>query len=111
MKFVSYLKEEHDQLAILVDGLLFDLETLHPDLPGNMSMFLHYWEDMLPMVRAGEIGISEGHIAREKGVSVEAVQLLAPVPFPGSCRDGYAFRQHVMTARRNRNAPMIAEFD
>jgi len=37
--------------------------------------------------------------------------LLAPVPFPTSCRDGYAFRQHVATARRNRGAGMIAAFD
>jgi fumarylacetoacetate (FAA) hydrolase len=39
------------------------------------------------------------------------VQLLAPVPFPTSCRDGYAFRQHVAAARRNRKAEMIAAFD
>src|SRR5206468_1855725 len=37
--------------------------------------------------------------------------LIAPVPRPTSCRDGYAFRQHVETARRNRKVPMIAEFD
>lgn len=36
---------------------------------------------------------------------------LAPVPRPPSCRDGYAFRQHVATARRNRNVEMIPEFD
>ena len=41
----------------------------------------------------------------------DAVQFIAPVPFPSSCRDGYAFRQHVAAARRNRKAEMIAEFD
>ncbi|KAA0253108.1 fumarylacetoacetate hydrolase family protein [Acidobacteria bacterium ACD] len=40
----------------------------------------------------------------------EAV-LLAPLPRPVSVRDGYAFRQHVETARRNRGVPMIPEFD
>jgi fumarylacetoacetate (FAA) hydrolase len=39
------------------------------------------------------------------------VQLLSPVPFPASCRDGYAFRQHVEAARRNRKVEMIKEFD
>jgi hypothetical protein len=39
------------------------------------------------------------------------VTLLAPVPRPPSVRDGYAFRQHVETARRNRGLPMIPEFD
>jgi len=33
------------------------------------------------------------------------------VPNPTSCRDGYAFRQHVAAARRNRKVDMIAEFD
>lgn len=37
--------------------------------------------------------------------------LLAPVPHPRSCRDGYAFRQHVAAARRNRGVEMIKEFD
>jgi fumarylacetoacetate (FAA) hydrolase len=36
---------------------------------------------------------------------------LAPVPHPTSCRDGYAFRQHVAAARRNRKVDMIPEFD
>ena len=37
--------------------------------------------------------------------------LLAPLPRPVSVRDGYAFRQHVETARRNRGLAMIPEFD
>lgn len=37
--------------------------------------------------------------------------LLSPVPKPSSMRDGYAFRQHVEAARRNRGVEMIAEFD
>jgi fumarylacetoacetate (FAA) hydrolase len=39
------------------------------------------------------------------------VKLLAPIPRPPSMRDGYAFRQHVETARRNRGLEMIPEFD
>ena len=39
------------------------------------------------------------------------VKLIAPVPRPTSMRDGYAFRQHVEAARRNRGVPMIEEFD
>lgn len=40
-----------------------------------------------------------------------AVKLLAPIPRPPSMRDGYAFRQHVETARKNRGLEMIPEFD
>jgi fumarylacetoacetate (FAA) hydrolase len=39
------------------------------------------------------------------------VTLLAPIPRPPSMRDGYAFRQHVETARKNRGMEMIPEFD
>src|ERR1044071_8073789 len=44
-------------------------------------------------------------------VKESEVRLEAPVPHPTSCRDGYAFRQHVAAARRNRKVDMIAEFD
>jgi fumarylacetoacetate (FAA) hydrolase len=43
--------------------------------------------------------------------SAAAVSLRAPIPRPPSLRDGYAFRQHVEAARRNRGLPMIPEFD
>ncbi len=44
-------------------------------------------------------------------VPFDEADLLAPVPHPTSCRDGYAFRQHVAAARRNRKVDMIPEFD
>ena len=111
MKLVSYFKEEHDQLAILVDGLLFDSDILHPDLPTSMGMFLNYWEDLYPIALSTELAIIEGQISKNKGIPVGQVRILSPVPFPPSCRDGYAFRQHVEAARRNRKVPMIPEFD
>jgi len=111
MRLISYLKEEHEQLAVLVEGFLYDMELIHPDVPNNMNMFLNYWEELFPIVQAGELTIREGHIGRGKAVPVAGARLLAPVPFPSSCRDGYAFRQHVAAARRNRKAPMIPEFD
>jgi fumarylacetoacetate (FAA) hydrolase len=47
----------------------------------------------------------------EKAIDYSDLNILAPVPQPSSCRDGYAFRQHVAAARRNRKVPMIEEFD
>ena len=111
MKLVSYLRDDQDQLALLVDGMLFDMEFIHPDLPNNMSMFLNYWESCFSMAQAGQISIDEGKISKSKAFPFNGVKILAPVPFPTSCRDGYAFRQHVAAARRNRNAQMIPEFD
>ncbi|HEY6902111.1 MAG TPA: fumarylacetoacetate hydrolase family protein [Puia sp.] len=111
MKLVSYLKEEQEQLAVLVNGLLYDMELIHSDLPNTMGMFLNYWDDLIPLVRASEVAISEGQIRAIRATPLDRVRILAPVPNPPSCRDGYAFRQHVASARRNRKVPMIPEFD
>jgi fumarylacetoacetate (FAA) hydrolase len=111
MKLVSYLKDGHDQLSILVDGYLYDLDLLHPDMPSSMSMFLNYWEDACEAALRGEAAIKSGRISNVRAVPLDSVQLLSPVPSPTSCRDGYAFRQHVESARKNRGAAMIPEFD
>src|SRR5688500_9291555 len=111
MKLVSYLKDEHDSLGILVDDRVYDMEVLHPDLPNTMGLFLNYCEDSFPMATGCIELIKEGKIRVEKGKPISSLQLLAPVPFPTSCRDGYAFRQHVAAARRNRKVEMIPEFD
>lgn len=111
MKLASYLREGHDQLGILIDGLLYDLDVLHPELPNSMSILLNYWDSMIEVMQKGEAAIKEGRISKGQGVPFDSVQVLSPVPFPPSCRDGYAFRQHVAAARRNRKAEMIPEFD
>ncbi len=111
MKLVSYLNDGRDQLAFLVEGLLFDCDLLYPELPNSMNMFLHYWDDMYPIALQVNAAIKSGRISNEQGLPIEGIELLAPVPFPTSCRDGYAFRQHVAAARRNRKVDMITEFD
>src|SRR5258708_29108340 len=110
MKLVSYLKEEHEQLAVLVDGLLYDMELIHPDIPNTMSMFLNYWDELLPIAQAGGFSIREGHIGPGKAVPLKNVTVLAPVPVPPFCPGGYALRQHVAAAPRNRGGPIIPEF-
>jgi fumarylacetoacetate (FAA) hydrolase len=110
MKLVSYLKEDHAQLAFLVDGILYDCDRMHPDLPGSMSMFLNYWEDIWPIAYAKNLSLVEGN-RKFTGINMDDVQILAPVPNPTSYRDGYAFRQHVAAARKNRRMDMIPEFD
>jgi fumarylacetoacetate (FAA) hydrolase len=111
MKLISYLKEEHDQLAIVVNDYVFDLDAISNELPSSMAMFLNYWDDYYPMAISIENAILEGRYDKQKIAHINDVKLLAPVPFPTSCRDGYAFRQHVAAARRNRKVDMIAEFD
>jgi len=111
MKIVTYIKEGYDQLALIVDGKIYDTDLLHPDLPISMAMFLNYWDDFYPLALAAERQIKSGIPTSMIGTPYSEVSLLAPVPHPTSCRDGYAFRQHVAAARRNRKVDMIPEFD
>jgi len=59
--------------------------------------------------RAKELPEAFGN--RPLRLRLEDVTLKAPIPRPPSMRDGYAFRQHVATARKNRGLDMIPEFD
>ncbi len=111
MKLISYYKDAQDQLAFLADGLLYDTDLMHPDLPVSMAMFLNYWEELYPTAQAVDKTIKEGKFSRQLGIPYDSVDILTPVPHPTSYRDAYAFRQHVAAARRNRRAEMIPEFD
>ncbi len=111
MKLLSYYKEDREQLGVLINGLVYDMEQLHPDLPNSMNLFLNFWDDYFPVALAGETLLKEGQRAVSGGQPIENLRLMAPVPFPSSCRDGYAFRQHVAAARRNRKVDMIPQFD
>lgn len=112
MKLVSYLRDEADHLAILIGDQLYNTQDLHPNLPGNMQMFLLSWEEVIDLALEIDAQLKTGkHIGSAKAIPYDSVQILAPVPAPTSCRDGYAFRQHVAAARRNRRVDMIPEFD
>jgi fumarylacetoacetate (FAA) hydrolase len=111
MQLVTYINDDQQQLGILINGNLYATESLHPDLPVSMSMFLNYWDDVLPLAKAVEQRIKDGTGRTAYGIPYSEATILAPVPHPSSCRDGYAFRQHVAAARRNRKVDMIPEFD
>lgn len=112
MKLVTYLRDGADQLAILSGDKLYNTQDLHPNLPGTMQLFLHMWEDVIDIALAVDEQLKAGqHIGSVRPIDYVSAEILAPVPFPTSCRDGYAFRQHVAAARRNRRIDMIPEFD
>ncbi|CAN5646252.1 fumarylacetoacetate hydrolase family protein [soil metagenome] len=110
MRLVSYLKEGHDQLAFVVNNKVYDADMVHPELPSSMSMMLNYWEESFATAQVVDKAINDGRFSQH-AIPLEEIELLSPVPFPSSCRDGYAFRQHVESARKNRGAQMIPEFD
>ncbi|CAN5245856.1 fumarylacetoacetate hydrolase family protein [soil metagenome] len=111
MKLISYLSEdEEDRLAILVDGKAYDTQELDKRLADNMADFLFDGEEAMQLAKSLEKKIKAGQV-KAKGMDVSNLELLAPVPHPTSCRDAYAFRQHVAAARLNRGVEMIPEFD
>jgi fumarylacetoacetate (FAA) hydrolase len=83
---------------------------------GDLLGFIRRQDETLPaakeLVEKARSGSMPGSFeGRRFEVLLEDVRLLAPLPRPPSMRDGYAFRQHVETARHNRGLPMIPEFD
>jgi fumarylacetoacetate (FAA) hydrolase len=108
MKLVSYLKAGKIHLGVIVNEALFALESLNQNLPNDMIEFVQLGNDLMLQTKDQLAKIADNSLSMEP---VKDFTLLAPVPRPTSCRDGYAFRQHVESARRNRGVEMIKEFD
>jgi fumarylacetoacetate (FAA) hydrolase len=113
MKFVSYLKNNYEKLGLFYEDKIYDLKDnagrFNIVLPDNMLEFLWGGDRNIELSRRVDDQIKSGNA--EASYSRNEINFLAPVPHPTSCRDGYAFRQHVATARRNRGVEMIPEFD
>jgi fumarylacetoacetate (FAA) hydrolase len=107
MKLVSYIYNGNEQCGILMDQYVYPTSGM--EMPGTMSGLLSGWEEWYPRLVVIHNEIVAGKYSNR--LELDSIELLAPVPRPTSCRDGYAFRQHVSAARRNRKVPMIPEFD
>jgi fumarylacetoacetate (FAA) hydrolase len=110
MKFVSHLQSGVEKAAVLHDGQLYNVAELNSNIPSTMLALLQDWDANLAVIKSAMASVASGDL-KVNTLSFNDAQLLAPVPRPTSCRDGYAFRQHVAAARRNRGVEMIAEFD
>lgn len=108
MKLVSYKTEDREHLGIFVNGHIYNLHSCDKLIPDNMNAFLAEGDELMEHAKRVHQGISSGKLEAREELFFE---LMAPVPHPTSCRDAYAFRQHVETSRRNRKVPMIPEFD
>jgi len=108
MKLVSYKTEEVEKLGVFIGRHIYNLHSVDKLIPNTMNEFLWGGEELMERAHAVNNGIKDGSIEAREEVFFE---IMAPVPHPTSCRDGYAFRQHVAAARRNRGVEMIKEFD
>lgn len=111
MKFVSFLKGQEVRVGFYINGKIYDLvengNTLSITPPSTMLELLWHEDAGMDAARRIHDAIVEG----KTDITVDKIMMLAPIPNPPSCRDAYAFRQHVATARRNRGVEMIPEFD
>ncbi|HVW98533.1 MAG TPA: fumarylacetoacetate hydrolase family protein [Mucilaginibacter sp.] len=108
MKLVSYKTEDQEHLGVFIKGHIYNLNSCDKLIPDNMNEFLWGGDELMERAQRVNTAIASGKMAAKEESFFE---LLAPVPHPTSCRDGYAFRQHVASARRNRGVEMIPEFD
>ncbi len=108
MKLVSYLQNGDVKLGAIVQQQLYSLQAVNEQLPNDIIGFLQQGVQVRLETEKKLLSMAATHSLPSP---VKDYSLLAPVPRPNSCRDGYAFRQHVETARRNRGVDMIKEFD
>src|ERR1039457_1644708 len=115
MKLVTYVNNEYgdENIGIIVNGKLYNLEDALSE-----TKYPIYCNTMLELLNeehgiTASWGVQEDIYGNLKKflVDEDEITLIAPIPNPTSCRDGYAFRQHVAAARRNRKVDMIPEFD
>jgi len=107
MKLVTFLRSGQERIgAVLEDGRVLDFHAGDPRLAVDMLTLIRRQDELMPLARALAAAAPGAALLDPGGAA-----LLAPLPRPVAMRDGYAFRQHVATARGNRGLEMIPEFD
>lgn len=107
MKLVTFERNGSEAIGAVTERGIVPFGALVPELNVPMLELVRRSAALLPIARS----VLAGPIPETAIVPAGEARLLAPIPRPPSMRDGYAFRQHVETARRNRGLPMIEEFD
>jgi fumarylacetoacetate (FAA) hydrolase len=116
MRLVTYLSERNEerlglQFGDLGKGSILDVARAYEALglgaaPNDMLALIREFDHERPRLQQSLEAKPVAAVLSEAGT-----RLVSPIPRPVSMRDGYAFRQHVEAARRNRGVPMIPEFD
>ncbi len=113
MKLVSFRNASgQERLGLYLAAGIVDLaqagQRMGLSLPRTMLDYLRGGPELAKEVARAALALEREPVGM---VDPASIAPLAPVPHPVSVRDAYAFRQHVETARRNRNLEMIPEFD
>ena len=104
MKLLTYSikSTKTHQIGVLQNQLVFNLNNCFGDISLiDLIQIKNYQSEVLDFIK------DENCVKYD----INDITVLPPIPCPNSFRDAYAFRKHVETARRNRGAEMIEEFD
>ena len=104
MKLLTYRTNnlEAHQIGVLQNQLIYNLNNCFGDISLVELIQIEDYKDQVASF------ISNNDCLKH---DINDITVLATIPKPTSFRDAYAFREHVATARKNRGAEMIAEFD
>ncbi|MBN21083.1 MAG: fumarylacetoacetate hydrolase [Bdellovibrionaceae bacterium] len=103
--FVIDLKKAYEKLKEQSSENTYDLLSVN-----DMQTLIERKVHGLGIARAVLKAFEEKKISSELLLPESETLILAPLA-PRSFRDAYAFRQHVEAGRKNRNLPMIPEYD
>jgi fumarylacetoacetate (FAA) hydrolase len=121
MKLVTYRTDRQDRAGLVAGDAVIDVERAlaweGSTRPARTVLeIVERAAEVRPALDAVVTAHAAGKMPRVQDgafllFTLADVALRAPIPRPPSMRDGYAFRQHVETARKNRGLEMIPEFD
>ncbi len=122
MKIVSYQSGTQWRAGLVLENMVLDLEHAHAQARKRLTLTFDFMPaDVVDILRLGSAGLNDVRALGtwflstggegNEAIPMESITLGSPIPRPTSMRDGYAFRQHVEAARRNRGLDMIPEFD
>jgi len=122
IKLISFTNKNSSSHLISVGLITDDQKVIHymnasqslghdPKLGLSMISLIENESQTLPICFEILEAYKNKKLPEPSTLPLHSVTILAPIPRPVSMRDGYAFRQHVEAARRNRGVPMIPEFD
>ena len=104
MKLLTYRTNnlEAHQIGVLQNQLICNLNNCFGDISLVELIQIEDYKDQAASFMSNEDCLRH---------DINDITVLPTIPKPTSFRDAYAFREHVATARKNRGAEMIAEFD
>lgn len=114
MKLVSFINSsKEERLGFLIKKNIVDVQKagrrVSINIPSKMLPLLENWDTHI--CELNKVYNESLDPLQSECEDDEEVKLLAPLPFPVSCRDAYSFKEHARMARLSRGLDLIPEFD